>query len=117
MEKFDNALEHFQQAARLRPDWPIPLNGMALILLKHPNPQRRNIDKVIELSRQAAELTNYSNISILETLTTAYASKGQYDQALAIAQIGLKIAAAANNNEKTNYFQNQINIHKSKIRK
>jgi len=93
------ALEHFRHAARLQPDWPAPLNGQAWILATHSDPDVCDPAAAIRLVRRAADMSDAKNPSVLDTLAAAYASAGQFDQAVATAETALTLATEAANEQ------------------
>jgi len=85
------ALKQYREALRLRNDWPEALNETAWILATHPDPQVSDADEAVQLAERAAELTNYQNAAILDTLAAAYAAAGQFDWAIETAEEALTL--------------------------
>ena len=111
--QFDSALEHFHRAARLKPDWPDPLNGIAQILVVHPDARVRNVSEAVTLAERAARLTEYKDASILDTLAAAYAATGQFSRAVTTAQAAIELASAAGAEEDVDYFRRQLEHYRS----
>ena len=93
--QLDNALRHFEQAFQISPNWAAPLNGMASILAEHPNPLRRNPARAIQFAERASELTQHRSAPILNTLASAQAAAGHFDQAVTTAQKALVLVSAS----------------------
>ena len=110
--QLDKALEHFREAVRLKPDYLEPLNRMARILAMHPDPKLRDPSQAIEIAKRAAELTGHQDATILETLAAAYASAGQFDQAVTTAEAALKLASATQANELANHIRKKIELYR-----
>ena len=110
--KLDEAIKHYRQALYLKPDGLEMLTSMARILATHPDPKTRNTDEAIELAERAAGLTEYQDASILNTLATAYAAAGRFDQAMTTAQAALTLASAAQNEELVNHIRKQLELYK-----
>jgi tetratricopeptide (TPR) repeat protein len=110
--QLDDALRHFREAARLKPDYLTALNGTARILAIHPDPEVRDVAEAIVLAERAAELTNYKDIAILDTLEVAYVAAGQFDRGIAVAQIAVALASAAQNDELANQIRNRIELYR-----
>ncbi len=89
------ALDHFREAAHLKPNWPVPLNDAARILATHPDPKIRNAGEAVRFAERAAELTDHRNVSILDTLAAAYARAGHFDRAVTTIQTAIGVASAA----------------------
>jgi len=111
--RFDSALEHFRQAVRLKSDWPDPLNGMAQILVVHPDAGVRNAIEAVSLAERAAELTGHKDASVLDTLAAAYAATGQFTRAVTTAQTAIELASAAGAREDVEYLRRQLEIYKN----
>jgi tetratricopeptide (TPR) repeat protein len=102
------ALEHFKQAARLKPNWPVPLNDAARIMTTHPDAKVRNADEAVRLAERAAALTGYKSISILDTLAFAYAKAGQFDRAVVTAETAVELASG----ERADRLAEQLELYK-----
>ena len=113
--QFDQALSHFQRAAALKPNYITSLNGIARILATNPNPKKRNVELAIQTAERTAELTNYNNIGVLNTLEIAYAVAGQFENAIKTGQREIDLASAAGNEKLVNQIrERQIRYQKSK---
>jgi Flp pilus assembly protein TadD len=106
------ALENFQEAARLKPNWPSPLNDAAKILATHPDPKIQDITRAIRLAEQAARLTGYRDVSVLETLAMVYAAAGQFDQAVSTIQSAIGLASAEQDKDLTEALRKQLELYK-----
>jgi len=106
--QFDGSLEHFRRAASLKPDWPDPLNRMAQVLIVHPDAGVRDAGEAVSLAERAAELTEYKDTSVLDTLATACAAAGRLDRAAATAQSAMELASAAGDEQDAEYFRRQL---------
>ena len=81
----DEALQHLEQAVRLKPNWPAALNAMAWTLATRPQARPQQAARAIELAEHACELTENRNPGMLDTLAVAYAAANQFDQAVQTA--------------------------------
>lgn len=111
--QFDGALEHFHQAVRLKPDWPDPLNGIAQVLVIHPDAKVRNADEAVGFAERAAELTGHQDASTLDTLAAAYAAAGRFDRAATTAQKAIELASASGAEELVEYLRKQLEIYRN----
>ena len=111
--QFDSALEHFRRAASLKPDWPGPLNGIAQILVVHPDAKARDANEAVRFAEHAAGLTGHKDASVLDTLAAAYAATGQFTQAVTTAQAAIELASAAGAKEDVDYLRRQLEHYKS----
>jgi tetratricopeptide (TPR) repeat protein len=90
------------------------LNTLSWILVTCTNEQIRNIDEALVLAERAAELTQYRDPFILDTLATCYAAVGQFERALEMAEKALNLASADQNEELVNHIHKQMEIYKQK---
>lgn len=69
---------HLREAARLRPDWPPPLNALAWLLATHPDSQARNGEEAVKLARRACGLSGFQNLVYLDVVAAALAEAGDF---------------------------------------
>jgi spermidine synthase len=111
--QFDDALKHFRRTARLKPDWPEPLNGIAQILVIHPDAGARDADEAVSLAERAATLTEYKDASVLDTLAAAYVAAGRFERAVSTVQAAIELASADGADELAEYLRKQLQIYKN----
>lgn len=88
------ALAQYERAGLLAPDWWVPLNSLAWILAAHPDPAQRRPAAAIRAAARAVELSGARDPSALDTLATAYAAAGRFDDALTTGRQALALAEA-----------------------
>ena len=110
--KFDEAVDCYRKAIQLKPDWPLPMTGLAKILATHPDMNKRNTAEAVKLAEQAAELSKYQNIVILETLASVYAAAGQFDKAAIAEQKVLDLVSVEGNDETIKRISEQLERYK-----
>lgn len=111
--QFDQALEQFRRASQLKPRWPDPLNGIARVLLIHPDAKVRNTGEALRLAEHAAELSEYRDAYVLETLAAAYAAAGRYYRAVTTAQAAIDLALANGSKEHVEYLRTQLKYYQN----
>ena len=84
--RVDRAIRHFRLALDIDGHNLRSLNGLAHLLATHPDADSRQPDQAIELARHAADLTDYQNATILQTLAISYEAAGKVKQAQEIRQ-------------------------------
>jgi tetratricopeptide (TPR) repeat protein len=89
------AVQHFREALRIRPDFPEALNNLAWLLATSKEPGARDGTQAVQLAERACALTQYQKTVYLDTLVAAYAEAGRFDDAIATAQKARTLAAAA----------------------
>jgi tetratricopeptide (TPR) repeat protein len=91
--EFQDAVEHYQAALRLKPDAPDILNNLAWLLATCPDDHIRNGTQAVQYAERACELTQNQQPMMLGTLAAAYAEAGRFDEAVATAQKACDLAA------------------------
>jgi tetratricopeptide (TPR) repeat protein len=92
--RFAEAASDYQKAVQLDPDWPEALDRSALLLAACRDSIRRNPALAVKLALRANNLTQSARPDYLRTLAAAYASAGQYTNAVATAELAGKRAAS-----------------------
>ena len=87
------ALEVFDKAHRLKPEWPAPLVSLSWILATSPDPKIRDESRALRLAEQAVKLSEQPAAEVLDTLGVAYAAAGQYDRAIKATRQAIELAA------------------------
>jgi len=88
------AAAHYTKALRLKPDHRAALNNLAWIRATDAQPGLRDGTEAVRLAKRACELTDYKAATPLETLATAYAEAGRFEDAVAAAQRARQLALA-----------------------
>ena len=111
--RFDEALTRFSQARRVRPDDPDVLDGLAVALLRHPDPARRDPHEALRLSLRAVELAGRLRPALLYTLGDAYAEIGSIDDAVVTATRALALATESGEQGLVSAIQKRLDVYRS----
>jgi tetratricopeptide (TPR) repeat protein len=84
--EFQDALEHYLAALRLKPDSPDVLNNLAWLLATCPDARIRDGAQAVKHAGRACTLTDFKQTIFVGTLAAAYAEAGRFDEAIATAQ-------------------------------
>jgi tetratricopeptide (TPR) repeat protein len=87
------AVQHYREALRIRPDFPEALNNLALMLATSKEADIRNAAQAIPLAERVCELTFHGTPGYLSTLAVAYAAAGRFDDAISTAQKACEVAS------------------------
>jgi tetratricopeptide (TPR) repeat protein len=109
------AMEHYRQAAALKPDWPDPLNDLAWILATSPSADLRNASEAVRLAQRACQLNGRKEARFLGTLDAAYAEAGRFAEAIATAEEARSLALAANNTELANQAAERLKLYRTGV--
>jgi tetratricopeptide (TPR) repeat protein len=88
------ALPHYRASVATRPDDFVSVNDLAWLLATGPDGVRSPVEAVA-LAERAASTTQYGFAPVLETLAAAYAGVGRFDDAVRMAERGVRIARLA----------------------
>lgn len=88
LKEYALAKADYDQAVRLKPD-RYCLNNLAWILATAPAAATRDAGRAVKLALQACEISRWKDPDHLGTLAAAYASNGQFEDAIAWAEKAL----------------------------
>jgi tetratricopeptide (TPR) repeat protein len=88
------AIEAYRTALRRGVRSPEVLNNLAWLLAAAHDPALRAPSEALALAREAAELTQHGDPSVLDTLAAAHDAAGQRDAAIEVARRALALAEA-----------------------
>jgi Flp pilus assembly protein TadD len=111
--KTEEAIAHYKEAIRLKPDWPEPLNDLAWLLATYPRPELRNGPQAVELAEHACKLTNFKEARFLGTLDAAYAEAGRFPEAITTAELAKQLALAAGDKTIAGLGDERLKLYRS----
>jgi tetratricopeptide (TPR) repeat protein len=86
------AMEHYRQALKQDPRWPQAFNRAARQLATHREAKFRNGAQAVQLAEEVCQATDNQEPQFLDTLAAAYAEAGRFPEAVATAEMALKLA-------------------------
>jgi protein O-mannosyl-transferase len=107
------AAAQYEQALKLEPDNPKTLNNLAWVYASSSQESLRNPAKAVELAQRANQLCQGARPGVLHTLAAAYARAGLWNEAVATAQEGLRLARAQSDSSLAEILQQQIPLYQS----
>lgn len=111
--KAEDAIVHYQEAIRLKPDWPEPLNDLAWLLATCPRAELRKGRQAVELAERACKLTNSKEARFLGTLDAAYAEAGRFPEAITTAEQAKGLALAAGDQTIAELADQRLKLYRS----
>lgn len=81
-KEITKAVADFQEAIKINSRYAAAYNKLASILATYPDAKIRDGRKAIEYATQACELTSWKESFYLETLASAYAEAGEFENAV-----------------------------------
>jgi len=108
-----DAAEEYRKVLRIEPEnWPAA-NNLAATLAAPRDPSLRNPGEAVRLAELACRLTQGSRPDVLDTLATAYASAGRYEDAVSTAERALPLARASGDATLVTGIENRIRFFRS----
>ncbi len=109
---FDEAIKYFDGILKLDPDNSRAYNNLAYAIVSDPNTQKQDVLRAIELAARAAELTDYNDPEVLDTLATCYSKDNKMDLAVQTAEKALELALAVDNKQLADQLRNKLKRYK-----
>jgi tetratricopeptide (TPR) repeat protein len=109
-KRIEETVKHLNKAVELLPDSPLVLNELAWILATYPDDRIRDGQRALALAQRASEMTNNENLVILDTLASAYAEVGRYEEALKTIKKALSITSISTPKELSAHLRSQRNL-------
>ena len=79
---YPEAIQHYQQAIRLKPDSGAARNNLAWLLATADDKRYRNPSEALAQAQQAVRLSHWKEPTFIDTLAEALYANGQYQQAV-----------------------------------
>ena len=114
---YELAVEKFTQAIELLPDGPGGYNNLAWLHATCPDANFRDGKKGVTLATKACDLTGWIQFSPLDTLATAHAEAGEFDEAIRWQIKALELVPDAQRPDllkRMNLYRNQQAFHESR---
>jgi Flp pilus assembly protein TadD len=104
----DEAVAHYREAIRLKPEDPKPYNNLAWTLATHPDRKVRDGAEAVELAERGCTLSEGKDPNLLDTLAAAFAELGRFAEAVETAQRAISLAASVGSNELVSQMENRL---------
>ncbi|HET7213234.1 MAG TPA: rhomboid family intramembrane serine protease [Terriglobia bacterium] len=88
---FPEAIQHYQKAIWLKPDFATARNNLAWLLATADETRYRNPAEALAEAQQAVDLSHWKEPTFIDTLAEALYVSGQYQQAVAIQKKALAL--------------------------
>jgi tetratricopeptide (TPR) repeat protein len=97
--RFADSLEQLHESLRSSPDQPSALNLAASLMATCPVSTVRNGKQALELAERADQLSQHRNAIIVDTLSSAFAELGQFEEAIKAEHQAIALATEQKNTE------------------
>jgi tetratricopeptide (TPR) repeat protein len=114
-KKTQNAIDHFREAARLKPNWFEPFNNLARVLATVPNPIASDRAEAVRLAEHAVELTGGTNAMTLDTLGVAWARTDDFTKASEAAHRAINAARTSGRSNLIPSIEKRISLYEKHV--
>ncbi len=111
--ELNEAAEHYRRTLRQMPNHLDALCQLSRIIAAGDQ-TLHDANQAVALAVKAAQLTGYNDPAVLQTLAIAYATAGQFDRAVEIAEKALNLAVNGQNEALVDDIRNQLKSYKLK---
>ena len=112
-KKMALAVQHWKELIRLRPDDYEPLNNLAWVLATTGNDDVRDPQQAVEFAERAAEMSQFQQVGVLDTLAMSYAAAGNFARAEEIATKAMALATADGNQEMAAALKAHLELYRN----
>jgi tetratricopeptide (TPR) repeat protein len=105
-----DAIAHWDSALAVQPDYPEAQNGLAWLLATLSPQEGGDPARAVTLAEKACDLTGHQVPGYLDTLATAYASAGRFNDAIATDEKALALAQSAGQSQLAGEIQARLQL-------
>jgi tetratricopeptide (TPR) repeat protein len=107
------AIENYNKALRLKPDYAAAINNLAWILATTEDTRFRNPADAVKLAEKACALTTYKDAEALDTLAAAYAAADRFKKAIETAEKAMELAVAEGRKDLAAEIQDRLRLYQA----
>ena len=93
--KVSDAIVQHRRAMEAAPDWVPPMSSLAWLLATAADETLRAPAEAVAIAERSAAITDRQHVGVLDTLAAAYASAGDFDQAVTAETDAVALATGA----------------------
>jgi tetratricopeptide (TPR) repeat protein len=112
MGHVNEAISQYRKVLQIDSNALTALTALAELLIRNADPNILDANEAVRCAERAAELTNYSEPVVLNTLGRAYAAVGERKKAEITAQRALDLAAARGDNTLADFIRKWLEQYK-----
>lgn len=113
MGKPGEAVGHYREVLRLKPDDPGLMSNLAWILAANPNATVRDGIEAVQLAEHAFQLTGHKEVELLDVLAAAYAEAGRFPEAVATAEAAATLAKSGNQSAAAREIESRLALYRA----
>jgi len=109
-----DAIFHYREALRLRPDLLTVTNNLAWLLATGRDERHRDPGAAVVIAERAVRLTERRDPAVLDTLAAAYASAQRFDEAARSMRRAIEIARSRGDVELVAEFEQRLALYQAR---
>jgi tetratricopeptide (TPR) repeat protein len=109
-----DAIFHYEEALRLRPDFLTVANNLAWLLATGHDANHRDPDAAIEIAERAVRLTERRDPSVLDTLAAACASSRRFGDAIRTLRRAIEVAGSSGDAELVAELERRLALYRAR---
>jgi tetratricopeptide (TPR) repeat protein len=111
--RLQEAMGHWEQALRIKPDYVEAQNSLAWSLATRAPAEGGDPVRAVALAQEACERTGNRVATYLDTLATAYAAAGRFNDACATAEKAIDLARSGGQPELARRIEARLELYRS----
>jgi tetratricopeptide (TPR) repeat protein len=111
--RYREAAAHYRSALKFNHDYGEASNNLAMLLSSCPEESIRNGQQAVALAQEAVRLSNGQEPIPLDTLASAYAETGQFQEAVQTEKKAIDLAARQNNLKWLDTFNKKLQLYQT----
>jgi tetratricopeptide (TPR) repeat protein len=109
-----DAIFHYEEALRLRPDSLTVANNLAWLLATGHDASHRDARAAVEFAERAAQLTERRDPAVLDTLAAAYAASGRFSDATRTLRRAIEIGRSIGDAELVAELEQRLALYRAR---
>jgi tetratricopeptide (TPR) repeat protein len=109
--RYEDARKSLENSIHIDPNDTTSLNDLAWLLATAPEPRVRNPHRAISLAQKCCGLSHWTNAFSIDTLAAAYASAGNFGEAVRYQQLAMQALSKTERTEQLDAMQDRLKLY------
>ena len=112
--RYEDAKKALDSAIHADPNDTTSMNDLAWLLATAPEPRVRNAHRAVSLAQKCCGLNHWTNAYSIDTLAAAYASAGNFGQAVRYQQLAMQTLNKSERAEQLTAMQDRLKLYSNR---